>query len=130
MAITAKDGTGTTITFGTSAFAANLIDVDGPGQERGAIDVTHMASTEIESLEASLVDGGDVGLTFEYLGSDDPPIDQPAEEIIIDWAGAGTGYKSTFSGFLTNFRPRAAIGERMTATATLKVAGAVLPAQE
>lgn len=126
----AKDGYGTIITFGTSAFAANLIDVDGPGRERGAIDVTHMGSSNaMEYLEASLYDGGAVDITFEYNGSDDPPIDAAAETITIDWAGAGAGEKTTFSGFMTAFRPRAAIGERMTASATLKVAGEVSDAQ-
>jgi len=128
MAITAKDGHGTTITFGTSGFAAKLIDVEGPGEERVAIDVTTMDSSVIEYLE-SLVDGGSVNCTFQYLGSDDPPIDAAAEDITVDWAGAGAGHKTEFSGFMTGFNPRAASRERMTANATIKVAGAVSHAQ-
>ncbi len=129
MAITAKDGHGTTITFGTSGFAAKLIDVEGPGQSRVKIDCTTMDSETVEYLEAAIVDGGDVNITVQYLGSDDPPIDGATEAITIDWAGTGTGHKTSFNGFMTNFTPRAASRERMTATATLAVAGAVSAAQ-
>ncbi len=128
MAITALDGTGTTITFG-SGFTANLIDVSGPSMERGAIDVTHMASiAAMEFLPATLYDGGSVDITLEFKGDDDPPIDSVAEELItIDWAGVLGAGSYSFQGFMTNYTPSATIGDRMTATASLKVAGGVDP---
>ncbi len=125
MVITALDGTGTTILFGTSGFSAKLISVDGPSMERAAIDVTEMASTAMEFLEASLSDVGSVDITFEFIGSDDPPIDAATETITIDWAGQGVGKTWAFSGFMTSYAPGAAIGERMQASATLKASGAL-----
>ena len=120
------DGLGTTITFPTSEFSANIIDVDGPSMERGAIDVTHMGTTTAMTfIPAKIYDGGSVNITFEFNGGDDPPIDQAAEAIVIDWAGSnGTG-QHAFSGFMTNYKPGAKIGDRMTAEATLKCTGGV-----
>lgn len=124
MAITAKDGHGTTIGFGTSGFAAKLIGVVGPGVERTAIDVTTMDTTNaMEYLEAALYDGGEVTLTLQFLGTDDPPYDQPTETITIDWAGAGGTW--AFPGFMTGYTPSAAINERMTTDVTIKVAGEI-----
>jgi hypothetical protein len=124
----AHDGHGTTITFGTSGFSANLIDVSGPSVERGSIDTTHMATASaLTFIPADLYDPGGVELTFEFNGADNPPIDAVAETITIDWAGAsGTGNWSG-SGFMTNYKPGATIGERMTATATLKLTGPLSP---
>jgi len=120
------DGHGTTVTFGTSGFSANLISVDGPSMERGSIDSTHMGTTAAHSkIPAALYDGGQVNLTIEHDGSDDPPIDQAVETIAIDWGGQGAGYIESFSGFMTNYSRNAAIGERMQATATLQVTGEV-----
>ena len=63
----AKDGVGTTITFGTSGFSARIIDAAGPNQERGSIDATHMESEDyMEFVEAELVDGGSLDITIEY----------------------------------------------------------------
>ncbi len=122
-------GTGTTIAFGTSNFSANLIDIGGPSQERASVETTHMGTANAHSfIPGDLVDGGEVDLTFEYNGDDDPPIDQAAETVVIDWGGAGVGKTSSFSAFMTNFTPGAAIEERMTSTATLKVDGVVTTA--
>jgi hypothetical protein len=120
----AKDGVGTTITFGTTGFSANIIDVAGPNQERGSIDATHLGSTDyMDFIPAELVDGGSVDITIEYAVADNPPIDQPAETITID--PGGDGDTVSFSGFMTNHNPSMSVGERMTATCTIKVAGTV-----
>ena len=123
---TGVDGLGTTITFGTTGFAANLIDIDGPGMERAVIDITHMGTTTAMAfIPAGLYDGGSVNITFEFNGADDAPIDQVAETITIDWSGATGSGSYSFSGFMTNYKPSAKMGDRMTAEATLKVTGAV-----
>lgn len=119
-------GTGTILAFATSAFSANLIDIGGPSQERASIETTHMATATAHSfIPGDLVDGGEVDITFEYNGDDTPPIDQAIEVVTINWGGVGAGFTSSFNAFMTNFTPGAAIEERMTATATLKVDGAV-----
>ena len=119
-------GTGTTITFGTSGFSANIMSVDGPGITREAIETTHMGTTTAKTfIPADLIDGGEMSFTMQFDGALDPPTDAAAETITIDWGGAGTGEKWTFSGFMTGFNPSSPLEELMTASATLKVTGDV-----
>lgn len=120
----AKDGHGTTVTW--SGFTANLISVDGPSRERGAIDTTVMsAQTAMTYIAAALYDGGSMDLTVEYNGDETIPIGGAATEITIAWAGQSTGYKTQFTGFMTAFSPSAAIGERITGKVSCKVAGII-----
>lgn len=123
-------GTGTTVTFGTSGFSFSLLDISGPGLSRDAVETSYMGTTTAKTFEpADLYDGGEFNVTGAYTGAVSPPITNAAETITIDWSGTGVGYKSTFSGFMTAFEPQAAIDERMTFTATIKVTGAVSAAQ-
>jgi hypothetical protein len=119
----ALDGTGTTITFGTTSFTANLLSIDGPGAERGTINMSKMSSTTSEDFAPKgLYDGGELEMTIEHTGAQTPPIDQVAETITITWAG---GQTTVFSGFCTGYKPKAQIGERMEATLKIKVTGTV-----
>lgn len=123
---TGYDGQGTTVTFGSSGFSAALIAVKGPGLSRAAIDATTMASTPgMEYIPAELYDGGELTLTVEHDGTDDPPIlsTNVAETVTIDWGGLGNSW--SFQGFVTGYEPGASIGERMQAEMTVKVTGGV-----
>ena len=121
----ARDGYGTTITFGTSGFTASIIDVDGPAMVRNSIDATTMTSgTAMAYIPAANYDVGETNITFEFNGTDNPPISGVIESITIDWAGQGAGKRYVASGFMTNYKPEASIGARMQATATLKHTGA------
>ncbi|KKL27192.1 hypothetical protein LCGC14_2387670 [marine sediment metagenome] len=116
-------GTGTTVTFGTSAFAAELLDVSGPNVTRESLDITHMGTTEArEFVEATLYDGGEVTFTLQYDVDDTPPQSGATETVTIAFAGTGN---VNFSGFLTSFSVTAAIDEIMQATMGFKVTGAV-----
>lgn len=120
----AYDGQGTTITFGTSGFAARLIGVNGPDIKREAIESSVMATTDWkEFIMAALTDGGEVSIDVEHDGSDDPPATSAAETITINWGGLGNSW--SFSGGMTGYSPKAAMGERMQATMTIKVCGAI-----
>ena len=120
----ARDGHGTTVTFGTSGFSARLIDVGGPGAKREAIDSTTMATVAAkEFIAAALYDGGELSLTVEHDGTNDPPISSAAETITINWGGSGNSY--SFSGFCTGYNPKASIGARMQAELAVKVTGAI-----
>jgi hypothetical protein len=128
MSVTGKDGLGTTISM--ASLSGNLLSVDGPGLERGTINSSHMGTTVAETfIPKTLYDGGEVELTMEHDGSQTPPITGSAAAVVINWAGAGAGYKTTFSAFCTGYKPKAQIGERMEATLKLKVTGAVASAQ-
>ena len=120
----ACDGQGTTIVFGTSGFAGRLIGVDGPSLSREEIESSVMATEEWKTfIPKALADGGEVTLEIEHDGSDDPPINGDAETITIDWGGLGNSW--SFSGFCKGYTPKAAMGERMTGSMTLKVSGEV-----
>ncbi len=114
-------GTGTTITFATSAFSAEILSVDGPSQSRESVQSSHMGTEDYHTfMPADLVDGGEVTIEIAHEATTSPPIDQDAEIITIDWGGVGN--TDIFSGFVTAYTPNAAIDERMTASMTVKVA--------
>jgi hypothetical protein len=120
----AYDGQGTTVTFGTSGFAARLIDVGGPAMKRGAIEASVMSDEDWKrKIPEALADGGEVTLTVEHDGSDNPPINEEAETITIDYGGLGNSW--SFQGFCTGYDPGAKMGERMQATLTLAVDGEI-----
>ncbi len=123
-------GTGTTITFGTTAYSANLLSIDGPGITRESVPTSHMGTTTAHTfIPADLYDGGSFDITFEFNGSDNPPFSSALEAITVDWGGAGAGKRWKFDAFMTDFSPAAAIDERMESSATMKVTGAVSVAQ-
>lgn len=120
----ARDGHGTTITFGTSGFAAELLSVGGISLERGSIPTTHMGTTTAHTfMPADIYDGGTLDITFEYEGGDAPPIAGAVETITIVPGGAGS---ISFDAFMTavTLGP-AETGGRMEGSATLKITGAV-----
>lgn len=129
----AVDGTGTTITFGTSNYAAQLISVDGPSMTRETIESSHMGTTGQKTfIPTTLSDSGELSVEFELLTPTqgvDPDsqemIDQAAETITINWGGLGAGHTWSVNGFMTAFSPSSSMGERMTASATIKLSGAV-----
>lgn len=119
-------GTGTTITFGTSGFSANLLSIDGPELQRESIDVSTMATTTNRAfLPGTLLDGGEVDMTFEFDGDDTPltALASEGETITITWGSTGDTW--TFTGFMTSYKPGAQLEQRMEATAKVKVTGAV-----
>ena len=120
-------GTGTTIAFGTSAFSAQVLDINQGDQSRPPIDVTHMGSTNFrEFIVGKLVDGGTVEVEILYDPDEQPPISAVAETITITFpvpAGLATGATYIFSGFVTNWGWAAPLEDRMTATITIQVDG-------
>lgn len=122
----ACDGNGTTIVFGTSAFSANLLSVNPWGYERGSIPTSHMGTTDAMTFcPGSLYDGGSVEITFEYDGTQSPPVSEAAEAITIDVAGGGVGKKVGFDAFMTGYGATVEMDGRMTSSMTLKVTGEV-----
>ena len=119
----AKLGNGSTITFGTSAFTAEIISIDGPDQSREAVESSHMATNNYHTfLPAGLVDGGSLEFEIAYDDSSGEPPITGATEVITVTYGNGSTLSAVFDGFVTGFNPSAAIDERMTATVSVKVA--------
>lgn len=120
----ANVGTGTTVTFGTSSFTADVISVQRGGIAREPVETTHMGTTGgREYMVPDLYDPGDVTLEIAWIGSLDPPYDGVAETITINYAGAGSGHNWAATGFITNLEMGAEIDQRMTATITIKCSG-------
>lgn len=119
-------GTGTTVTFGTTGFSFDLLNVDHDGIAREAINTSHMGTVGSHTfMPVDLVDPGELQIEGAFIGNLDPPIDQPAEVITIDWAGAGAGHRWSASGFMTNFSITGPLEEKMTFSATLKLSGPI-----
>lgn len=123
----ADQGTGSTITFATSAFSADLLSVNGSGASREAVETTHMGtSTAHTFVPADIPDNGEISIEIAFVGNLDIASDllaAAAETITIDWAGTGIGYKWAFTGFCTGFDVTGEINSRMTANVTLKISG-------
>ncbi len=123
----AAQGTGTTLTFGTSSFSADLLSVNGSGATRDAIDTTHMGTTTGKTfIPGEIVDFGEFQAEIAFLGTQTLPtlLEAAAETISINWGGVGAGNIWSFSGFCTAFDVTSgAINERMTANITVKVSG-------
>ena len=117
-------GTGITLAFGTSAFACHLLDVGLDGVSRNAIQTSHMGSTGYHTyIVSALTDGGSLSIDFAYDPNDDPPVGAVAETITITFPPSqGT---MTFTGFMTDFSFSAPFEDKMTASATIKVAGTI-----
>ena len=118
------DGHGTTVTFGTSGFAANIISIDGPAVVRDAIDTTHMGSSTAKSaIPADVYDAGEMTMTVEHDASLTVPMSGAVETITIAWAGGANTW--AFSGFMTGYTPNAESGSRMEAVITIKATGEI-----
>ena len=126
MAALTTQGTGTILTFVTSGFAASLLEISGPSIKRDTIDISNMATTlYLVSEPVDLADPGELTAKFVFDPSLLPPIHAAAETITINWAGKGAGNTWSFSGYMTAYEPSAMINQRMEASATIKLAGAV-----
>ena len=120
-------GHGTTATFASSSFTANLLDITPHSYERASIETSHMGTTAAHTFcEDSLYDAGTMEMTIEYEGTTAPPISSAAETITMDIAGIGVNNKVVVSGFLVGYSPSVPRGDRMTATLSWKLTGAIV----
>lgn len=138
MSATADTIFGTTVTFGTSSFAAKVLDVSWDGVSRAAIDTTHHGTTVASTNEvggktyipAGISDGGSLTLEIQYNPDDDPPMDGAAETITVTFPFSGGDSsvqpKIAFSGFATDYSMSGNGLETVaTASLTVKVSGVV-----
>ena len=125
----AYTGFGITITFDTG-FLAEIIDVTLPESARESIDTSHTATTDgmMTFIPSDLIDNGDLEVELNFDEDASPPIDSDPETVTITFplrTGNTTAATWAFTGFMTNYAPAAPIDDRMTATATIKVTGAI-----
>lgn len=119
MPITAKTGTGTTLTF-TGGFTAKFIEsVDPFAQSLGTIDANTMDTTDyMEKLAEDFIDLGEMSGTIEYDPEATPPALGVTDEVTINPKGLGAGALIRGTGFFTAFQPTLPVNGKMTATFT------------
>lgn len=122
-------GTGATITFATSGFAAKIMSFTGPSFERPSIDKTHLADTVSRKfMPGDLYDAGELGIEFQFDPQLTPPISGAVETVTITWpvpSGLTNAGTWAFSGFMTNYQVSTPLEDLMTASATVKITGSV-----
>lgn len=116
------NGSGTTITFGTSGFTGELLSLDGIGFSFGKIDTTHMGTTNAKtSVATARYEQSDVTAEVAF----DPAIAVPKtgvnETITVDFANSGKTWAS--SGRIGAVSIGVPLDERMTAKLTLHMTG-------
>jgi len=116
-------GTGITITFETSGFTAQILDVTPPGMSRESIDVTHQGTTGQKIFTpGDLYDPGELSFDIHFNPDTTPPVGSAAETITIRYPSGSTWQ---FTGFCTGYAPSAPLEDKMTGTVTVKVTGAI-----
>jgi len=117
-------GTGCTISY-SSSFFAEILSITPPGPSREAINVSHMGTTAAHVFKAvDLVDWGELEVEMAFDPSTSIPIDSAEEQIVITFPDSSSS-TMTFQGFMTGFTMSIPLEDKMTATATIKVTGAV-----
>jgi hypothetical protein len=119
-------GTGSTVTFGTSGFTADILGVNLSGVTREAINTSHMGTTSDHTfMPVDLVDNGTLELEIAWLATLTPPIitNAAAETVTVAFAGSATTW--SFSAFQTDLGVTVPLEDKMTATMTFKISGAI-----
>ena len=131
-----NSGFASTITFGTSAFTAELVGLSWDGISRPAINTTHMGSTAATAtnfgvatyIPGKVSDPGSATIEFHFNPDTNPPIDAVAETITVAFPGSATKATWSGSGFMTDFSLVDPLDDKMTARATLKFSGLITTA--
>lgn len=131
MPVAVDEGTGATLTLGTSSWetAARILSITPDAVMRDALETTYLATTTAKTfMPADLRDNGGFSLEFLHIDSIEGPF-AAAETVTITYpTGTGQTTPATLSGsgFLVEFVPgNAAVGEIMKGSAKYKWAGTV-----
>jgi len=120
-------GTDTSISFGTSGFVCELLDISPPSAEAKEIEMTHMKSVDYkEYLPGKIIEWGACELEIAFLPDQSVPIGGDPETITITFPGDianPTGWTWAFSGWVSEYSPKAPLEDRMTATVKVQCAG-------
>jgi len=122
-------GTGASIVFATSSgegsWAAEIVEMTGPGGSREAVNVSHLGTTSAhEFTPGDLVDWGELTLEVAFHPEDRPAMHGALETITITFPNSQASTWA-FSGFMTGFEPGTPLEDKMTASITIKVSGVV-----
>ena len=123
-------GTGTTITFGTSGFSAEVTEISHGSISRETIDTSHLATPAATAgkigsktfLAGILSDPGELTLQGHHDPSLTPPVEGDAETVTVTFPDGDTW---AFSGQMTSYEYTAPLEDKMTFSATVKAVGSI-----
>lgn len=124
-------GIGTLLKIGTDT-VAEVIDIEGPGMTKDAVEDTHLTSTNRwRTYLSGMRDGGEVTFDVNFLPVDttqeaveDSFLGNTASAFSLTWTDSGATVWS-FNALVTGLSPRASIDEPLRASISLKITGAV-----
>lgn len=137
MSANVDTGAGTTITFATSGFSAELIEVIGlNGISRGSVDTTHFGTSQpgsgaiggMTSIPEAFADPGTMTLEIHFNPDNLPPVNGAVEQITVQFKASGgdtTGASWVFDGFVTDADYSINLSGKMTGTITVKISGLI-----
>lgn len=122
-----SDGHATTLAFGTSSFAPNIVSIDSWGMSREKIKTTYMGTTTSHTYQPhDLMDPGELTMTIQYNPSNVVPLTSAAETITLAPAGStSTSDTLVASGFITGFDPSFTSDDMIQASVTVAFSGVV-----
>lgn len=126
----ADEGSGASITFGTSGTTINATSIQATGVSREALETTHLGTTGGTKtyIPADLKDPGEISVTFRYDPDTQPPI-AAAETITITYpvpATKNNGATEASSGFVSSWdAPTLENDTVMDATFSIKRTGPI-----
>ena len=118
-----NEGTGATITFATSAFAAKVLGITIDGVTRSDIEDWDLASLSDKSQPGKVRQFGTVTVEMEFDLNTEPPINAAAETITITQAiksNEQTAAKLEGDGYINAYTGGFPWNERKTGTYTIK----------
>lgn len=127
----ADEGSGATLTFGTSGTSLDLLTIQATGVARAAIETTKLSTTGGKTfMPGDRYDPGQISCSFQYNPNVRPPYSNAAETITITYpvpAGLTNGATEASSGFVTQFDAGNCEGDTvMVGSVTIKRTGAVM----
>jgi hypothetical protein len=112
-----------------------VTSISGPGISVDTIDVTNHSSTGAwKEFVAGCLDGGEVTLDINYVPTDATHKNAASGILALLITRALTACSVVFSGstwsfscYFTKFQPSAPVGDKLSASVTVKISGAVTP---
>ena len=134
---TVNIGTGTTITFATTGFSAEIVEtINWANIARPAVDTTHMLSTQPTSgtfggrtfIPPKFADPGEITLQVHHNPQLNVPINSAPEVITVTFplvTGDATAAYWSGTGFITSMGIAIPLEDKMQNTITVKMSGLI-----
>lgn len=124
-------GTGSLVTFGTSTYSAQVLNIDWSGFSREAIDISYMKQTTDTATATGhmfkpgrIYDPGEITVEYNFNSTLNPLITATPESVTISFpAISGTADTWVATAFVTGFEIHDPLEDKMTSRMTLKVTG-------